>query len=82
MIFNLIYDLFYTIASGMISGIGTIANTSPAGYMVHFADLVNKGLYFFPTDVWVSVLGCIVSWAVIHLSFGLYRMVKGLIPFV
>ena len=49
--------------------------------VISLLNMINIGLNFFPSDVWVLILGSIVFWFVVHFAIGLYRFILDLIPF-
>ena len=50
--------------------------------IVDTLSLLLKAMQFFPTDVWIMVIGNILFWVSLHFVVSLLKFVLSLIPFV
>ncbi len=50
--------------------------------IVSTTDLLLKAMQFFPSDVWIMVIGNITFWLTVHLLWGLIKFILSLVPFV
>lgn len=50
--------------------------------IVSTTDLIIKAMQFFPTDVWIMVIGNITFWITLQLVWGVIKFILALIPFV
>lgn len=48
--------------------------------IVSTLDLILKAMQFFPSDVWIMVIGNIVFWITLHLIYGVINFILKLIP--
>lgn len=79
MIIKVICSPLILIVNGIIELLpASVFNTDNVTSLLN---MINIGLNFFPSDVWVLILGSIVFWFVVHFAIGLYRFILDLIPF-
>lgn len=50
--------------------------------IVSTTDLILKAMQFFPSDVWIMVIGNITFWITLHLVWGVIKFILALVPFV
>lgn len=50
--------------------------------IINTIEMLKKAMLFFPTDVWVIVIGNIIFWVTLHFVWGIIKFVLSLIPFV
>ena len=50
--------------------------------IVDTVSLLLKAMQFFPTDVWIMVIGNVVFWIALHFIIALIKFVLSWIPFI
>ncbi len=50
--------------------------------IVNTTELLIKAMQFFPSDVWIMVIGNIVFWITVHLIWAIIQFILKLIPFI
>lgn len=80
MIIELICLPLLIFAKGIISIFPVL--TYLPNSIVDTLDLLLKAMQFFPSDVWIIVIGNIVFWITLHLIWAVINFILRLIPFV
>ena len=80
MIVELLCSPFFFFINGITALIPALQ--SIPDYIVEVIVLIKKAMLFFPTDIWILVIGNILYWIVLHFIISLIKFVLGLIPFV
>lgn len=80
MIIKLICSPFFILIDGIIALMPTLTYIPTS--IVDTVSLLTKAMQFFPTDVWVMVIGNIVFWTVLHFIVSLIKFIVGWIPFI
>lgn len=80
MIIKLICAPFFLMVNGFINLLPILTYIPTS--IVDTITLILKAMQFFPTDVWIMVIGNIVFWISLHFVISLFKFVLGLIPFV
>lgn len=81
----MIIKLFCTPIFLLLEGLINLV-PSPGGlilipdWAVSCFDLISKGLFFFPPDVFVTVVGNIVFWTTVHLGWAVFEWCYKKIP--
>ena len=53
-----------------------------ADSMVALVNLIITGMNFFPSEVWIMIIGSIVFWFTVNIIIGIYMFILDLIPVV
>lgn len=53
-----------------------------ANSMVALVNLIITGMNFFPSEVWIMIIGSIVFWFTVNIIIGIYMFILDLIPVV
>ncbi len=80
MIIELICTPLLLFAKGIVAMLPIL--TYIPNSIVSTLDLLLKAMQFFPTDVWIMVIGNIVFWITLHLLWSLINFILRLIPFL
>lgn len=80
MIIELICTPLLLFAKGIIAIIPVL--TYIPNSIVSTISLLIKAMQFFPSDVWIMVIGNIVFWVTLHLIWSVINFILRLIPFV
>ena len=80
MIIELICTPLLLFAKGIIAILPVL--TYIPNSIVSTLDLLIKAMQFFPTDVWIMVIGNIVFWITLQLLWAIIHFVIRLIPFL
>lgn len=80
MIIELICTPLLVFAKGIIAIFPVL--TYIPNSIVSTTDLLFKAMQFFPSDVWIMVIGNIVFWITLHLVWAVINFILRLIPFV
>lgn len=78
MIIEAICMPFFWLINGLITMIPILTYLPTS--LVDTINLLMKAMQFFPSDVWVMVIGSIVFWTSTHLVIGLIKFILGFIP--
>lgn len=78
MILEAICMPFIWIINGIISLL-PVLNYIPTS-IVDTVSLLMKAMQFFPSDVWIMVIGNVTFWVAGHLIVGLVKFILGFIP--
>ncbi len=80
MIIELICMPLLIFSKGII-GIIPVLTYIPTS-IVNTTELLIKAMQFFPSDVWIMVIGNIVFWITVHLIWAIIQFILKLIPFI
>ena len=80
MIIKLICSPFFLLIDGVIAMIPIL--TYIPNSIVDTISLLLKAMQFFPTDVWIMVIGNIVFWIALHFIIALIKFIVSWIPFI
>ena len=80
MIVKLLCSPFFLMANGLIALLPVLTYIPTS--IVDTLSLLLKAMQFFPTDVWIMVIGNILFWVSLHFVVSLLKFVLSLIPFV
>ncbi len=80
MIIKLICSPFFLLIDGVIALIPVLTYIPTS--IVDTISLLIKAMQFFPTDVWIMVIGNIVFWVLLHFVISLIKFVVSWIPFI
>lgn len=83
MIIKMLSAPVFLLLEGLITLIpDTVKNLSFPDWSLQFFDLVSKGLWFFPPDVFVAIFASIILWTGIHLAWAIvewcYKKIPGI----
>lgn len=78
MIIEAICMPFILIIKGIISLLPILTYIPTS--IIDTTTLLIKAMQFFPTDVWIIVIGNIIFWTSVHLVIGLIKFIVGFIP--
>ncbi len=80
MIIKLICTPFILMIQGIIELLPILNfNTNS---IVSLVNLIITGMNFFPSEVWIMVIGSIIFWFTVHVIVGIYMFILDLIPVV
>ena len=80
MIIKLICSPFILMIQGIIELLPILNFNNDS--MVSLVNLVITGMNFFPSEVWIMVIGSIIFWLTVHIIVGIYMFILDLIPVV
>lgn len=80
MIVELICSPLLVFIKGIIGALPVL--TYIPNSIVDTTDMLLKAMQFFPSDVWIMVIGNIVFWITVHLIWAIIKFILGLIPFI
>ena len=80
MIIKLICMPFIAMIKGIINLLPILG--FKADYMVALVNLIITGMNFFPSEVWIMIIGSIVFWFTVNIIIGIYMFILDLIPVV
>lgn len=80
MIIELICTPLLLFSKGIVAMIPTL--TYIPNSTVNTISMLVKAMQFFPSDVWIMVIGNIVFWITVHLIWAIINFILGLIPFL
>lgn len=80
MIIKLICMPFIAMIKGIINLLPILG--FKANSMVALVNLIITGMNFFPSEVWIMIIGSIVFWFTVNIIIGIYMFILDLIPVV
>lgn len=80
MIIKLICMPFIAMIKGIINLLPILG--FKADSMVALVNLIITGMNFFPSEVWIMIIGSIVFWFTVNIIIGIYMFILDLIPVV
>lgn len=80
MIIKLICSPFILMVKGIIELLPILNFNTDS--IVSLINLIITGMNFFPSEVWIMIIGSIIFWLTVHIIVGIYMFIKNLIPFV
>ena len=73
MIIKLICSPFILMIQGIIELLPILNFNNDS--MVSLVNLVITGMNFFPSEVWIMVIGSIIFWLTVHIIVGIYMFI-------
>lgn len=80
MIIKLICMPFIAMIKGIIELLPVLGVRSDS--LVSLVNLIITGMNFFPSEVWIMIIGSIVFWFTVNIIVGIYMFILDLIPVV
>lgn len=80
MIIKLICSPFILMIHGIIELLPILNFNTDS--IVSLINLIITGMNFFPSEVWILVIGSIIFWLTVHIIVGIYMFILDLLPFV
>ncbi|WZL74072.1 hypothetical protein QBE52_04860 [Clostridiaceae bacterium 35-E11] len=78
MIIELLFSPVFAILNRLVVHI-PVGATLPS-WSLDFANLLSKGLMFFPADVWFVVIGNVIFWMMAHMAWAIIEWLYKKLP--